>query len=213
MRRLQKSAERAATASSSSSPCPSPNLAAASRFSGSKRIPSWNCIARENSAGSLEEDHLSERRNKRVSRGTDSESEGESVELSSWTRSGGPLMRTTSSEQFSEFLRNWDSRNNYVQRVALADGSGIVVSDGDLLHAEKIQDGGGILLNVVKLDHPSVSSQRHDGCEVAECLQLECPGKDMDTSSASEEDGDDDEDEDHMRVNKEIPEMNLNHTT
>ncbi|GMP97610.1 hypothetical protein CsSME_00045790 [Camellia sinensis var. sinensis] len=47
MRRLKRSAERAAASSH--------GLSSSVRFNASKRIPSWNCIARENSTGSLEE--------------------------------------------------------------------------------------------------------------------------------------------------------------
>ena len=47
MRRLKRIAERAASASH--------GLSSTVRFSASKRIPSWNCIARENSTGSLED--------------------------------------------------------------------------------------------------------------------------------------------------------------
>lgn len=114
MRRLKRSAERAAA---------SHGLASTTRFNASKRIPSWNCIARENSTGSLEEEFLTDvhqggagniggpsGRNFRVHRpmhdGSDSESE--SIDLNSWTRSGGPLMRTTSANMFIDFIQNLD---------------------------------------------------------------------------------------------------------
>ncbi|CAK9184007.1 unnamed protein product [Ilex paraguariensis] len=117
MRRLRRRAERAAAASH--------GLASTVRFSASKRIPSWNCIARENSTGSLEEDLLADvasslhqgvgvstggnsGRNSRthhyIHDGSDSESEN--VDLNSWTRSGGPLMRTTSADKFIDFVQN-----------------------------------------------------------------------------------------------------------
>ncbi|KAF9595158.1 hypothetical protein IFM89_037587 [Coptis chinensis] len=118
MRRLRRSAERAAA---------SHGLASTGRFNASKRIPSWNCIARENSTGSLEEDFLndvaasyhhagggstggSSGRNSRVHRNAHdgSDSESESVDLNSWTRSGGPLMRTTSANMFIDFIQNLD---------------------------------------------------------------------------------------------------------
>ncbi|EPS72361.1 hypothetical protein M569_02395, partial [Genlisea aurea] len=109
MRRLRRSAERAA--SHGLSPA---NTAV--RFSASRRIPSWNVIARENSTGSLEDDLLSEApppvipgsssiphgRNTGHYDGSDSETE--SGELNSWTRSGGPLMRTTSADKFVDFV-------------------------------------------------------------------------------------------------------------
>uniref|UniRef100_A0A7N1A8Z7 PNPLA domain-containing protein n=1 Tax=Kalanchoe fedtschenkoi TaxID=63787 RepID=A0A7N1A8Z7_KALFE len=116
MRRLKRSAERAAASSH--------GLASTVKFSASRRIPSWNCIARENSTGSLEEDFLVEvassvhqgtssclpgrnwRNHRHVRDGSDSESE--SVDQSSWTRSGGPLMRTTSANKFIDYVQNLD---------------------------------------------------------------------------------------------------------
>ncbi|KAI3446507.1 hypothetical protein Pfo_003172 [Paulownia fortunei] len=116
MRRLKRSAERAASGSH--------GLATTAKFNASKRIPSWNVIARENSTGSLEEDLLADvggsmghiGRNWRAHRHTHdgSDSESESVDLNSWTRSGGPLMRTTSADKFIDFIQNLetDSRMN-----------------------------------------------------------------------------------------------------
>ncbi|XP_062166331.1 triacylglycerol lipase SDP1-like [Alnus glutinosa] len=114
MRRLKRSAERAAASSH--------GLASTVKFSASRRIPSWNCIARENSTGSLE-DLLADvsssyhqgvggstaknlRTHRNLHDGSDSESEN--VDLNSWTRSGGPLMRTTSAEKFIHFVQNLD---------------------------------------------------------------------------------------------------------
>ncbi|XP_058107094.1 triacylglycerol lipase SDP1-like [Magnolia sinica] len=115
MRRLKRSAERAAA---------SHGLAPPIRFSASRRIPSWNCIARENSAGSLEDladvaasfhqgsGHMSgpSGRTFRVFRNAHdgSDSESESADLNSWTRSGGPLMRTTSATKFINFVQSLD---------------------------------------------------------------------------------------------------------
>ncbi|KAE8713253.1 Triacylglycerol lipase SDP1L [Hibiscus syriacus] len=121
MRRLKRSADRAASASASASSHGPTNTA---RFSASKRIPSWNCIARENSTGSLEDDLLeplhhgvgsssgmppgrSLRAHRSAYDGSDSESE--SVNVHSWTRSGGPLMRTTSANLLIDFLQNLDA--------------------------------------------------------------------------------------------------------
>lgn len=119
MRRLKRSAERAAAASH--------GLASTVRFNASKRIPSWNVIARENSTGSLEDDLLADvdssfhqvvgtGRNLGTHRCTHdgSDSESESVDLNTWTRSGGPLMRTTSADMFVDFVQNLgtDSRMN-----------------------------------------------------------------------------------------------------
>ncbi|RZC68674.1 hypothetical protein C5167_031867 [Papaver somniferum] len=117
MRRLKRSAERAAASHGH-------GLASTVRFNASKRIPSWNCIARENSAGSLEEDVISEvvsqmqragggstSRNFRVHRNIHdgSDSDSESIDLNSWTRSGGPLMRTASANKFVDYVQNLDA--------------------------------------------------------------------------------------------------------
>ncbi|XP_030452879.1 triacylglycerol lipase SDP1-like [Syzygium oleosum] len=120
MRRLKRSAERAAAASSH-------GLANTVRFNASRRIPSWNCLARENSTGSLEEYipndvasslhpqgsgcHASgglSGRNLRAHRHDGSDSESENVDLNSWTRSGGPLMRTESANKFIDYVQNLD---------------------------------------------------------------------------------------------------------
>ncbi|KAG6414146.1 hypothetical protein SASPL_126864 [Salvia splendens] len=254
MRRLKRSAERAAAAASSHS-MPLPTTV---RFNASKRIPSWNVIARENSTGSLEEDLLAEAasslhqgagssagqasRNLRSYRymqdGSDSESE--TADLNSWTRSGGPLMRTTSADQFVDFVQNLeiDTRMNrgamghlssagiqlavrdqvhHSLRVTTPDrtssdteydqsgsrtptpvgSSSIMVAEGDLLQPERIQNG--IVFNVVRkevltpssrsIESPSEqNSSTHES--VAECVQLDCPEKEMDATSISES-GDD----------------------
>ncbi|CAI9297663.1 unnamed protein product [Lactuca saligna] len=203
MRRLKRSAERAASASVSHP-----------RFNASKRIPSWSCMARENSTGSLEDlaDIVSPLphggRNWRHHDGSDSESE--TAELNTWTRSGGPLMRTASADQFVDFVQNldFDSRvknlrvippelesdqrdmimNNRVHRS-------IMVAEGDLLQPEMMCNG--IVFNVVKKGELTPSNRSHHDSEnnnllsdsVAECVQMQpdSPEKEMmDGSSASE---------------------------
>ncbi|XP_077219463.1 patatin-like phospholipase family protein isoform X1 [Tasmannia lanceolata] len=265
MRRLKRSAERAAA---------SHGLASTVRFSASRRIPSWNCIARENSSGSLEEDvtdiaasfHQAgggpPPRNLRLYRNLhdESDSESESVDLNSWTRSGGPLMRTTSANKFIHFVQNLDvdtelnktwAREEVLQhvnadeievltvpsnsvviqmvgkepyynnsRVTTPDrssentdsesrdidhkvpvtASSIMVSEGDLLQAERIHNG--IVFNVVKKEDLTMSnrvseSEQYHGsshCPVAECVQVECLGKEMEiyNASSSSDCGDDD---------------------
>ncbi|XP_071909330.1 triacylglycerol lipase SDP1-like [Coffea arabica] len=145
MRRLKRSAERAAAASH--------GLASTVRFNASKRIPSWNCIARENSAGSLEEDLLADvassfhhggsgsagptGRNWRACRNTHdgSDSESESADLNSWTRSGGPLMRTTSADKFIDFLQNLDIDSRLNRGMVVQPGSAVTQMGGkDGLH-------------------------------------------------------------------------------
>lgn len=122
MCRLKRSAERSAAASHGLS-------SSTVRLNASRRIPSWNCIARENSTGSLEEDYhadppsslhhhnagrnwRSNNKNAHDHHGSDSESE--SADYNSWTRSGGPLMRTTSSDKFIDYVQ--DLETNASQR-------------------------------------------------------------------------------------------------
>ncbi|KAI3788271.1 hypothetical protein L2E82_01031 [Cichorium intybus] len=216
MRRLKRSAERAAAASHSvSNPV---------RFNASKRIPSWNCIARENSTGSLEDDLADVLhhggRNWRHHRNHDgSDSESETTEVNSWTRSGGPLMRTTSADQFVEFVQNLDSDSKMNKAIMVyqnlrvippdrssdpesdhrdggrnsgggGSGSSITVAAGDLLQPERIHNG--IVFNVVRKGDLTPSNRSHDSennspsDSAAECVQLDSPEKDMDGSSGSE---------------------------
>ncbi|GLJ36707.1 hypothetical protein SUGI_0738730 [Cryptomeria japonica] len=101
------------------------------RFSAAKRIPSWNVMARETSWGSLDEEGVIESGNHqggpwggpswrtlRFARnnpnGSDSESENVDSNVS-WTRVGGPLMRTASATTFiksfdveGEFNKQWN---------------------------------------------------------------------------------------------------------
>lgn len=113
MRRLKRRDEQRISASSH-------GLSSTVRFNASRRIPSWNCIARENSAGSLEEDSADvavslyqgdahfHPAGLPLFRGKHdgSDSESESSELHSWTRSGGPLMRTTSAHKFMQYVQS-----------------------------------------------------------------------------------------------------------
>lgn len=201
MRRLRRSAQRAAAASSHH------GLSTTRRFNASRRIPSWNCLARENSTGSLDEDLLTDVATsfhqgsmvpttgvnglsswapRNIHDGSDSETESIDLNSNSWTRSGGPLMRTTSADKFVDFVQNLDRgtmghlstfSGPYYQslRVTTPDrtsdteveprelgnrvsGSSIMVTKGDLLQAERIQSG--IVLNVVRREDftPSITS-------------------------------------------------------
>ncbi|KAL2326022.1 hypothetical protein Fmac_025080 [Flemingia macrophylla] len=239
MRRLKRSAERAAAASH--------GLHSTGRFSGSRRIPSWNIIARENSTGSLEDFHAdaasslhqcvnspngASAKNRKSHRSFHdaSDSESESTDLNSWTRSGGPLMRTRSADMFIDFVQNlevdtelnsgmvahtsprdflhhssrfttsdWCSKSTESDQKESANrvvmnGSNIMVTEGDLLQPERIHNG--ILFNVVKKEDLTPSNRNHDGnsCnnEVAECVQIDFPGKEMDAASSASENGEDD---------------------
>ncbi|KAM7530021.1 hypothetical protein LguiB_033431 [Lonicera macranthoides] len=219
MRRLRRSAERAAAASH--------GLTSTTRFNASKRIPSWNRIARENSTGSLEEFLLADvapslhqggsasqnwRAHRTVQDGSDSESE--SVDLNTWTRSGGPLMRTTSADMFIDFFQNLDKGTVVIQdgvphyqspRGVVTDrssetdsnhnrvhsGPSIMVAEGDFLQPERIHNG--IVFNVVKKEVFTPSNRSHDSetngsphDAFTECVPLDCPEKEMDASSTSD---------------------------
>ncbi|XBJ14140.1 hypothetical protein VPH35_006225 [Triticum aestivum] len=96
-----------------------------------RRVPSWSCISRDNSSGSLSEDHFaaaissthqgtiqvhgapSTSRHVRQSSLDGSESESETIDLNSWTRSGGPLTRTSSADQFINFIQNLEIESEF----------------------------------------------------------------------------------------------------
>ncbi|XP_024981920.1 triacylglycerol lipase SDP1-like [Cynara cardunculus var. scolymus] len=186
VRRLKRSAERAAAASSRGPP----NMV---RFNASKRIPSWNCIARDNSSGSLDDVNSWRPHHD----GSDSESENN--EPNSWTRSGGPLMRTPSADEFVDFVQNLETGSKFdnlriVSEIDIRDTSNrvhtrsdhITITDGDFLQPERIHDH--IVFNVMRTqDHaPSNSENNSHPDFVAECVQLECPHNENDGSSTSE---------------------------
>lgn len=186
LRRLKRSAARAAAASHGVS---NPSYGATNKLgiSPSKRIPSWNSLARENSESSIEGDMLSDiatqinqERNNQVdessSKGNQvptslhegSDSESETLELNTWTRAGGPLMRTCSAIKFINFVQELelDSEPNRTcvsqnQAEGGASPRSIVVSEGDLLQPEKIDNG--IVLNVVRRE--VLSSERSSSSE------------------------------------------------
>ncbi|CAK8543135.1 unnamed protein product [Lathyrus sativus] len=182
MRKLKRVAERASASASH-------GLSSTVRFSASRRIPSWNCMARENSTGSLEDltDVASS-----LHQGIGSDSEN--VDLTSWTRSGGPLMRTASANMFVDFLQNLEGgvdtelnrgavahpssrdfqyhnfrltgpdRNSESEQKEIdnrvVSGSSLLITEGDILQTEKIHNG--IVLNVVKKEALAPSNRCHD---------------------------------------------------
>jgi len=241
LRRLKRSAERA-----SASQGHGPTI----RLCPSRRIPSWNLIARENSTGSLEEEILTSptrtnhqgpggvaalsNRNQYLQRiaHDSSDSESESIDLLSWTRSGGPLMRTASANKFISFVQNLeidtefrtvpsredepelvtpnasslaaqavsreandrnlensglDFHDTITPRAAFGPSTSIVVSEGDLLQPEKVENG--ILFNVVRRDtllgsSSGAESQGSPREPDVETVQTEC----LDGVSASDDD-------------------------
>ncbi|CAI9754801.1 unnamed protein product [Fraxinus pennsylvanica] len=227
MRRLKRSAERAVAASH--------GLSSTVRFNASKRIPSWNVIARENSTGSLEEALLADvapssqqtiggstghaSRNLGTHQNTHDGSDGESehVDHNSWTRSGGPLMRTTSADKFIDFVQNLeiDSRMNkgmmghlnnlvipVVGRDQIHQASSVMVSEGDFLQPERIENG--IVFNVVRKEALTPSNRSHDSENnsspqelVPDFVRLDSPERETDATSVSEY-GDDDSEETHI---------------
>lgn len=100
-RRLKRSMERTAAASQGHS-----NYV---RLKTPRRIPSWSCISRENSSESLSEEIVSTptlAHHAQRNSYDGSKSESETIDLNSWTRSGGPLMRTSSADKFISFIHN-----------------------------------------------------------------------------------------------------------
>lgn len=233
MRRLKRSAERAAA---------SHGLVNTSRFNASRRIPSWNCIARENSSGSLEEDGLADAaastqqgpiivggtssRNRVSQRifpnGSDSESE--SIDLNSWTRCGGPLMRTSSANKFIAFLHSLDTENDNTSvamqmtgysdsRVSTSEQSSdntdsdqnapastsIVVSEGDLLQPERIRNG--IMFNVVKKE-TVIRTPRSSDSEQQQSSSMEVDVENLQLDSYDASSSECDEDENTESLNK-----------
>ncbi|CAI8613890.1 unnamed protein product [Vicia faba] len=182
MRKLKRIAERTSASASH-------GLSSTVRFSGSRRIPSWNCMARENSTGSLEDltDVASS-----LHQGIGSDSEN--IDSISWTRSGGPLMRTASANMFVDFLQNLEGvvdtelnrgtvahsspldfqyhnfrltgpdRNSESEQKVIdnrvVNGSSLLITEGDILQTEKIHNG--IVLNVVKKEALAPSNRCHD---------------------------------------------------
>ncbi|KAL0842612.1 hypothetical protein Bca101_015857 [Brassica carinata] len=194
MRRLKRSAERAASSHH--------GLASTTRFNASRRIPSWNVIARENSTGSL--DDLVVESNMHASSGRNlSDSETESVELSSWTRTGGPLMRTASANKFVDFVQGLDVDIALTRGFSSSPGSpaantsSITVTEGDFLQPERTSNG--IVLNVVRRENLGMSIGNQN-TELPESVQLDIPEKEMDNSSESEHevDKEDDDDEEYQ---------------
>lgn len=133
MRRLRRSAQRAATAATITS---SQNPAhhhhhlppAPAKFSALRRIPSWNYVARENSSGSLDDETLadmgmgpsSSQAHRSVHHTCDgSDSDSESIDQNTWTRSGGPLMRTKSADVFVAFVQGLVTTDDEVMKQSL----------------------------------------------------------------------------------------------
>jgi TAG lipase/steryl ester hydrolase/phospholipase A2/LPA acyltransferase len=221
MHRLKRSAERAAASSFH-------GLVNTAKFNASKRIPSWNCIAREISVGSIEEDLLTEAASpfhqvKASTRGHSgknlrshgSDGEAENVAFDSWTRSGGPLMRTMSADNYIEFMQNVatdaepdrsltannqffhsprvtspdrSSESTEIGYGVSADGSSIMVTEGDLLQPERTHNG--IVFSVVKKEALTRSSRSHDmgsfNNDVPESVQIDFLDKEIDASSSSD---------------------------
>lgn len=115
-RRLKRSMERVASASQ--------GYTCSSVIRTPRRVPSWSCISRENSTGSLSEDCFATTSSSthqgiqvvatpNVIHNDGSESESETIDLNSWTRSGGPLMRTSSADMFINFIQNLEIESEF----------------------------------------------------------------------------------------------------
>jgi len=147
LRRLKRSAERASA---------SQGHGRTIRLCPSRRIPSWNLIARENSTGSLEEEILTSptrtnhqgpggvaalsNRNQYLQRiaHDSSDSESESIDLHSWTRSGGPLMRTASANKFISFVQNLEINTEFRAIPSREDESDLVTPNASSLAAQAV---------------------------------------------------------------------------
>lgn len=177
-------------------------------------------MARENSTGSLEDFQTDSsmqqggtknwRTHHSVHHDHGSDSESENVDQTSWTRSGGPLMRTASANKFVDFVQSLDldielirsslahpsrqvAQSNQSPRVSTPDS--ILVNEGDLLQPERTHNG--IVFNVVKKEgfaQPRTHDVEQHDPEVAECVvQSDCPGKEMDSASSASDCGDNDD--------------------
>ncbi|KAL8162962.1 hypothetical protein V2J09_014451 [Rumex salicifolius] len=245
MRRHKRGAERAAAAVAATTSHSQPF--GTRSFNASRRIPSWNCIARENSVGSLEDELASAQqessgpssaRNHSTAALDGSDSESETVNhnnnSNTWTRSGGPLMRTASAAKFVDFIQSLDMgseisrslggqlnsaimqticRDNTIQspRGTTPDRRSknhsdydeqrdlnlrLPVNSASIVAVTDQERSNGTALNVIKLDEFSfpTSNNQHEYLApggAAECVQLDSPDRELDTSSASEY-GDDD---------------------
>jgi TAG lipase/steryl ester hydrolase/phospholipase A2/LPA acyltransferase len=137
-RRLRRSTERAAASAQ--------GYTDKVRLKTPRRVPSWSCISRENSSGSLSEDHfgaalssnhqgtirvdgaLSTPHHVRHNSYDGSESESETIDLNSWTRNGGPLMRTASADNFINFIQNLEIDSEFDRVLTIEDDSTGILS-------------------------------------------------------------------------------------
>ena len=202
MRRIKRTARRAAAAASTSvsvsSSSQHPLPVGPTRFSASRRIPSWNCIARENSAGSVDDDVLAEAallyQQLVVHRGgnCNSSHDGDSPEAGDWTRSGGPLERTTSAQMFMDYVQNLDGADPGVDLNGDASSRSITVAEGDYLQTGRTHNG--FVLNLVRGERLRRNNQdvedRQNVDEAPECVQLDSPEKDIHRGSSASEEGD-----------------------
>lgn len=170
LRRLKRNAARAAAS----------QVTTTLRLNPSRRIPSWVHLGRENSASSIEEfltdaaasiHQITSQQHAKYARSVHdgSDSESESIDLHSWTRSGGPLMRTASATKFIQDLeiepessnRNWQrEEENEGSASTQSSTNSIIVSEGDLLQPERIHNG--IVLNVVRREVLNQANRAED---------------------------------------------------
>lgn len=139
-----------------------------------------------------------------LNKGEGSDSESETLELNSWTRAGGPLMRTASAIKFVNFVQELEidsdpSRScvSWNQAESGASPRSIVVSEGDLLQPARIDDG--IVLNVVR--RQTLCSEPQRGSSQEE-ITIDCPDENFSQSvpqtesctvSSASESGEDEE--------------------
>ncbi|EER90663.1 triacylglycerol lipase SDP1 [Sorghum bicolor] len=127
-----------------------------------RRVPSWSCISRENSSESLSEEisavatstaqqgaalvvgtatlshHV--RRNSHDG----SESESETIDLNSWTRSGGPLMRTASADMFISFIHNLEIDTELSRPCTVEGGTAGISSESTFPNDPQPNNGSSV---------------------------------------------------------------------
>ncbi|XP_062214224.1 triacylglycerol lipase SDP1-like [Phragmites australis] len=153
-RRLKRSIERTAAASQGHA-----NFV---RLKTPRRVPSWSCMSRENSSESLSEE-ISAVATSSTHQGAvlvvgtpnishhvrhnshdGSESESETIDLNSWTRSGGPLMRTASADKFINFIRNLEINTEFNRACTAEDETTDILSESTFHNDPRPNNSSGV---------------------------------------------------------------------
>lgn len=145
-------------------------------------------------------------RNNNRAGNSDGGSDGDSPEAGDWTRSGGPLMRTTSAQMFTDYVQNLDavdpdqttirgsdrgSESDLNAAASSSSSRSITVTEGDYLQTGRTHNG--FVLNLVRgqsLRRNQDLEERQNVGEAPECVQLDSPENNIDGGSSASEDGD-----------------------